>query len=78
MSEQTTEIKLETFEDLTAFLRQLPQAERFKALKVIQRLKRGKIDHIQAAAEIKELFLSSGIYVEESESSEQCSDNDHH
>jgi len=54
-------IELETADDLFAFLRRLPEQERWEALKVINRLQKRQIDHVQAAAEIKSLFLKSGV-----------------
>lgn len=60
-NEQGQEIKLNTVDDLFAFLRMLPERERWEALKVINKLQKRKIDHIQATAEIKELFLKSGV-----------------
>ncbi len=60
-SSEEQEVKLETFDDLVAFLRRLPERERWEALKVINRLQKGQTDHIQAAAEIKELFSKSGV-----------------
>lgn len=59
--DQEEKIELNTVDDLFAFLRMLPERERWEALKVINKLQKRKIDHIQATAEIKELFLKSGV-----------------
>lgn len=60
-------MKLESPDDLFVLLRQLPEQEKFAALGVLNKMQKGKIDHIQATAELKQLFLRSGLAVEVSE-----------
>lgn len=61
----TEQVQMETQEDLFAFLRQLPDAERFAALGVLSRLQKGKITAYAATAEIKGLFFRCGLAVED-------------
>jgi hypothetical protein len=55
------EVKMDSIDDLINLLWRLPRQARWESLKIISRMQKGRINHIQAAAEIKELFLKSGV-----------------
>ncbi|MFB5761049.1 hypothetical protein [Paenibacillus medicaginis] len=56
--------QMDSRDDLMAYLRMLPEQDRFRCLGIIQRMRNGKMSASQGAAQIKELLFKNGIFEE--------------